>query len=392
MKLKQRPEDFHVEELIDLVPGVYGPFALYRLEKRSWTTPDALQVVRRRWQIDARRVACAGLKDRHALTIQYFSILHGPRRDLRQHDIAVRYLGQVTGPCESRHLRANRFRLTLRHLTPAAAAAAGAALAEVRRDGLPNYFDDQRFGSVRGHGEFMARHLVLGRFEDALRTALTAPYEFDRAAEKRDKKILQTCWGDWAACWERLPPGHARELIEYLRHHPGDFRGAAVRLRPELRGLYLSAYQSHLWNRVLARWLERHGRPDQLLAVPLRLGPVPFPRGLDDATRAALAGLLLPLPSARLHLDAADPLVPLLQSVLAEDGLELRQLRVKGVRELFFSKGERPAHVTPAHLEDTTTDDERNRGRQKLMLAFDLPRGAYATLLVKRITPGAPAH
>ena len=49
MKVKQQPEDFQVEERTDMAPGE-GPFALYRLEKRGWTTPDALQVVRRRWQ------------------------------------------------------------------------------------------------------------------------------------------------------------------------------------------------------------------------------------------------------------------------------------------------------------------------------------------------------
>ena len=386
MKLKQQPEDFQVEELTDLVPGPAGAFALYRLEKRGWTTPDAIQAVRRRWQLDARRVSYGGLKDRHALTVQHFTVYRGPRRGLHHHDIRVGYLGQVAEPFESRHIRANRFRITLRHLEPAAVHAVVAALDEVGRDGLPNYFDDQRFGSVRGHGEFVARHLVRGQFEEALRTALTAPYEFDPAEEKRAKQTLRDCWGDWAACKERLPRGHARSLVDYLLHHAGDFRGAVARLRPELRGLYLSAYQSHLWNRMLAAWLDQYCRPDQLVPVQLGLGPVPFPRGLDDTARAALAGLTLPLPSARLRLDPADPAALLIERVLAEEGLELRQLQVKGIREMFFSKGERAAHVQPAGLGHETGDDELSRGRRKVVLAFELPRGAYATLVVKRVT------
>ena len=67
--------------------------------------------------------------------------------------------------------------------------------------------------------------------------------------------------------------------MDYLVHHPEDFAGALARLRPELRGLYLSAYQSHLWNRMLARWLEQHCPPEQLIAVRLQLGDVPMPRG-----------------------------------------------------------------------------------------------------------------
>src|SRR2546430_397931 len=48
MKLKQEPHDFQVEELTDVTPGEGGAFALYRLEKTGWTTPDALSAIRRR--------------------------------------------------------------------------------------------------------------------------------------------------------------------------------------------------------------------------------------------------------------------------------------------------------------------------------------------------------
>jgi tRNA pseudouridine13 synthase len=388
MKLKQRPEDFQVEELTDVQPGQRGAFAFYRMEKRGWTTPDAIQAIRRRWDLDLGRLSYGGLKDRHAHTIQYLTIHRGPRRRLTHHEVQVEYLGQVETPYASQHIRANRFHLTLRDLTQEALAGAIDALAQVARDGVPNYFDDQRFGSV-APGEapaFVARFLVEGKFEDALRQALAAPYEHDRGEAKREKAILHECWGDWPACKARLPRGHARSLVDYLVHHPTDFRGACARLRPDLRGLYLSAYQSYLWNRLLGRWLERNLQPGQLLHVPLRLGPMPMQVGLDDSQREVLASLLLPLPTARLHLDAADPRLALIQEALAPEGLELSQLKIKGVREMFFSKGDRPAVCLPASLQHETGDDDLNPGRRTLVLSFDLPRGSYATLIVKRIT------
>jgi tRNA pseudouridine13 synthase len=386
MKVKQQAEDFQVEEVTDVTPAKHGPFAFYRLEKRGWSTPDALAAVRRRWRVEPRRLSYGGLKDRHALTSQYLTIWHGPRRNLTHQGVTVTYLGQGAEAYTSAHIRANRFRVTLRDLPTAAVARAEDALEEVRADGVPNYFDDQRFGSVPPGGEFIARLLVLGRFEDALRLALAGHYEHDRAAQKREKALLWECWGDWAACKERLPRGHARSLADYLLHHPGDYRGAVARLRPELRGLYLSAYQSHLWNRVLARWLHEHCRPGQLLPVPLRLGTLPMVRRLDEAQRQELARLVLPLPSARARLDPADPRTPFVQSVLAEEGLALEQLKVKGVRELFFSKGDRAALCRPEGVRCEAAPDDLHPGRQRLVLAFDLPRGSYATLIVKRIT------
>ena len=94
----------------------------------------------------------------------------------------------------------------------------------------------------------------------------------------------------------------------------------------------------------------------------------------------------MPLPSARLHLEQG-PLLDLYERVLAEQGLSLRELRVKYPRDSFFSKGERQAIVKPENLRiDRRGDDDLNPGRQRLTLEFILPRGAYATILVKRLT------
>ncbi|MGE3806621.1 MAG: tRNA pseudouridine(13) synthase TruD, partial [Gemmataceae bacterium] len=242
MKIKQRPEDFEVEELTDVRPGSIGPFALYRMEKRGWSTHDALAAVRRRWKIDARRLAYGGLKDRHAHTVQYFSIFRGPHRKLSHHQVEVEYLGQLPRAYSSKDIRANRFALTVRDLNEAEVMASRTTVVDVARAGLPNYFDDQRFGSVSaGSHDFMARAWVLDQYEDALKLALAAPYEFDRAEEKREKQILRECWGDWPRCKERLGKGHARCLVTYLVDHPTDYRGTLRRLRPVLASLYLSA-------------------------------------------------------------------------------------------------------------------------------------------------------
>jgi tRNA pseudouridine13 synthase len=387
MKVKQQPEDFQVEELTDVTPAESGTFAFYRLTKRSWSTPDALAAVRRRWQIEPRRLAYGGLKDRHAVTVQYLTISHGPRRNLRHEGVTVEYLGQLPRPYDSADIRANRFRVTVRSLGAGQVETALQTLDEVRADGVPNYFDDQRFGSVNPGGEFVARLLVRGQLEEALRLALAAPYEHDRAPQKAEKALLRAHWGDWAALKEKLPRGHARSLVDYLLHHPGDFRGAVARLRPELRGLYLSAYQSHLWNHMLARRVMERCRPEQVVAAALKLCTLPMWHRLDDGQRREFEGLSLPLPSARLKLDPDDPRAELVRAVLADEGLELKQMQVKGVRELFFSKGERPALCRPAGLEAAPAADELNAGREKLTLAFELSRGSYATLVVKRITP-----
>ena len=72
--------------------------------------------------------------------------------------------------------------------------------------------------------------------------------------------------------------------------------------------------------------------------------------------------------------------------MLQSEGLTLAELKVKGMQKPFFSKGERAACVRPRTWLATPRADELNAGRRKLTLRFDLPRGSYATMLVKRIT------
>jgi tRNA pseudouridine13 synthase len=386
VKLKQTPEDFRVEEIIDLVPGETGPFSLYRLDKKNWTTPDALNAVRRRWQVPFNRLSYGGLKDRHADTTQYLTIFHGPQRNLTHQGIAVTYLGKLDHPFTSADLRANRFTLTLRSLSPAAVGHARMALAALASSGVPNYFDDQRFGSVPADGRFVAKEMVLGRFEQALKVALTAPYEHDRAAAKQEKATLAECWGDWPRCKAELPKSHARSLVDYLVHHPNDFKGALERLKPELQGLYLSAWQSHLWNKMLARWLREHVPAERLLAVKLRMGEFPMPRAVPEAALADWRALTLPLPSARLKVEPDSPVAKLIEPVMEEEGLPLDEMKLRGLRKPFFAKGDRAAAVIPEGLSAESGPDELNEEREKLVLRFDLPRGCYATMIVKRLT------
>src|SRR5947209_4558082 len=226
MKLKQAAEDFHVEELTDVVPGADGLFALYRLEKTNWTTPDALAVVRKRWRIEPRRVSCGGLKDRHARTVQHVSIFQGPRRNMKQQGLSLTYLGQLAKEYSAQEIRANRFVVVLRDLEHEQAERMLRTIEVVREEGVPNYFGAQRLGYVASGGEFMAKLMVLGRFGEALRMALTAPYEFDRGAQKREKATLLAHWGDWQTCRAKLRDRDSSGPIDHLLHNPSDFRGA----------------------------------------------------------------------------------------------------------------------------------------------------------------------
>ena len=381
MKVKQTPDDFRVEELSDVTPGQRGEFALYRLDKTGWTTLDALGKLRRAWQLEAGRVGYGGLKDRHAVTSQFVTIYRGPPKSLRQDRVAFEYLGQVPTAFTSHDIKANRFTLTLRHLTADGVAYARAALREAGDTGVPNYFDDQRFGSVGRGNRFVGREMVRGDFEAALKLALAEPYEHDRAPAKAEKATLRELWGRWDECKAALPKGHARSLIDYLRVHPADFAGAVARLRPELGSLYLAAYQSYLWNRTLDHWLRARLPAEAIGELNLSVGRFAVPKAMPAELMREWHALDLPLPSARLKVST-----PEIDAVLTDEGLTLPGLRVRKMERPYFSKGSRSACLRVTASEPAEAADDLNAGRRKLTLAFELPRGCYATMVVKRLT------
>jgi len=386
MKLKQLPEDFQVEELTAVTPTAEGPYTFYCLTKRGIGTPEAIYQLCQAWKLAPQRVSYGGLKDRHALTTQYLTIEHGPRRDYRTRQWSLRHLGQLDRPFRGSEMSGNRFTIVLRDLSRPESSRLRTRLQEAAVDGVANYFDEQRFRSVSKEGEFVARALIAGDFARALHLALAEPYAHDRPADKAVKARLRQHWGDWALLRASLPPGPARRVAGYLADHPDDLAGGFTRLPHELQSLYLAAYQSKLWNQLLDRWIVRHARLKQLIHLTPAAGGWHLLRRLGPEELAFWRDCTLPLPSARLHLEPDDPVLPVIQEILAAEGLTLDQMKIPGLRQPFFSKGQRPAWFWPLDLTLERAADERHPGRKKIRLRFHLPRGCYATMLIKRAT------
>ncbi len=385
MKLKCRPEDFRVEELPEVRPLERGHYTFYRLTKTGIGTIEAVQAIARGWNLAGRQISYGGLKDKHAVTIQYLTIASGPMRPFQSKGIELEPLGKIERPYAPANFRGNRFRVVIRDLKPDEAKQIESTVEAISREGLPNYFDDQRFGSVGYSRRFMGHAWLVGDHEDALKLALIEPNPFDRSGVKKQKEILRECWGNWAEAKGRLDRSSTRSIVTYLVDHPADFRGAFARLRRELRTLYFSAFQSHLWNLFLARLLERQLPPDRRVLVDMKVGTFPFPVGLTPEQREAFRDLSIPLPSAR-NREPQGILGEGVREVLSDFSLTWDELKIKHLKDIFFSKGLRAAFSYPQEMAASVDDDPLHPGKSTATLSFDLNKGAYATILVKRLT------
>jgi len=393
MKVKASPEDFRVEEQSSLeLSDRPGPYAVYRLEKRSWDTFDLLDVLARRLGVARRDVTVAGIKDRHGATSQLVAVrgLAGRPREVRDENYAAVPVGWTDAPLSARSIAANRFRLVLRDMDRAEAARCLENLDTVRRDGLPNYFDEQRFGSARHGGGFMGKELFLGRRERALRLYFMPSKHDDRRTREMKRCVLEH-WGKWRECLP-LARGDAAKVLERLAASPRAFRQALLALDRRFLVLVLNAYQSYLFNELLAGVVRRESLARGFATRTLRygVGEFVFPVELVEEARAVLAGRALPVPGWDTAADEPDVREEL-DAVLAREAIALADLRARQLPRISAHGVSRAAWMRPADVAaGEPRDDERYPGKLALELSFTLPRGCYATLVTKRLALAVP--
>ena len=176
-RLRAMPEDFQVEEVLGFAPAGSGPHAWLKVRKRGLNSHEVARRIARLARVPVRQVGLAGLKDRHAVTTQWFSVLLEARPDpdwsgLEDPDIQVLEVTRHRHKLRRGVHRGNAFRLVLRDLGGPVADLA-ARVARVAADGAPNYFGTQRFGRDDANLD-EARRLLAGevRVKDRARRGI----------------------------------------------------------------------------------------------------------------------------------------------------------------------------------------------------------------------------
>lgn len=151
-RLKERPEDFLVEE-IPLYPCAgEGDFAFLLVETVNLSTLDLVARLRRHLALQDHEVGLAGWKDKRAVTRQWVSV---PRahlseealRELSAEGVSILEERRHLHKLRTGHLLGNRFSILIREPKPQAVGLARAILDELEAAGLPNFYGIQRFGT-----------------------------------------------------------------------------------------------------------------------------------------------------------------------------------------------------------------------------------------------------
>jgi tRNA pseudouridine13 synthase len=148
--IRTRPEDFFVDEVLGFEPELDGEHVLLHIEKRNTNTQWLADQLARYAGIPKRDVSYAGLKDRNAVTRQWFSLGLAGSPEPEWEDMNIENVRVLRHARHRRKLRrgtlqGNRFELVIRELQ-GDVAKLETRLQQVAQQGVPNYFGEQRFG------------------------------------------------------------------------------------------------------------------------------------------------------------------------------------------------------------------------------------------------------
>ena len=394
-RLRSVPEDFLVEELpLPEKGGTAGPYLICLLVKKNWELQHAVKEIAKRLGISHRRIGWAGTKDRNAITRQWISIYNVTAEQvsgIHLKDITLEPVRQSNEALSLGQLLGNRFDLVIRDTRSSDLAGQVLALTGTASEGVPNYFGLQRFGAIRPVTHRVGEWILRGDFEQAVVTYIGQefPGEVDPVKTIRSDFLTTR---DPEPALRNLPVYMAfeRSMLHHLYTHPGDYPGALRELPPKLLSMFVSAFQSYLFNCALSqrfddghtlndpipgdRLLFANGRTDVVTETNINAVTLHIKRG-----RCTIA-LFMP---GKEKTDATTYGERIMEALLARHAISAGDFeRASAFVSTKFDGAWRPITLK--------TDIESALENADVRLKFTLPPGHYATTVCREFMKADP--
>ena len=376
-----------MEEIPDSVPrNSTGKYTIIKVRLTNWDTNHFLMYLARYLRISRKRITYCGTKDKRGITTQYFCVnsdFQPERINIKDAEILESFrsdrmlnLGDLMG---------NRFTVDLRIDENSMPKVQETVDQLNNRGGFPNFFGLQRFGSIRTNTHRIGKLIVAGQYEKAAML-----YLYDPQYDSESYRINFAEHNDPAIALKEFPErlDFERSLLGYMLEH-GNLQDAFNALPKSLSMMFVHAYQSYLFNRILSLRMKKYGN----LLEPIPGETVLKVDGLFNANKTEeiqVNRLNVQKIAAMCRDDSMRISIPLFgyesrissgeqgeleTKVLEDENVTLDMFRIQGYSEL-SSKGER--RIVSCKPVDFQLGDQG-------ILKFSLGRGVYATSLIREI-------
>ncbi|MEM7624308.1 MAG: tRNA pseudouridine(13) synthase TruD [Planctomycetota bacterium] len=397
--LKNRPEDFLVDEQPLYEPCGEGEHLYLFIEKKQATTLDVVRRVAKAFRVKRSDVGYAGMKDKHAVTRQHLSIYRPGTTAEEDHEALERFkeypyaqviwVDRHTNKLRRGHHGGNRFVIHLRDVEPTAVLRARPILDRLEREGFPNYLGEQRFG-YRQNSHTLGKLMLKGEWRAFLDCMLGGPLDTESEPVQQARAAYDE--GDFDRALEQMPKSLRadRQALDALRQHKTPEQ-AVMSIDQTQRDFLVSAAQSAVFNGVVDRRL-RGGALGRLLP-----GDLAWKHdnrscfAVDEATAETENA-----PGGRVARQEVSPSGPFWGPGMSKAGGDVLAAELAALHEMGLTEAdlESQHHLntdgTRRPLRERLIDPECSGGVDEhgayLKLAFTLRRGCFATMVVREIT------
>ncbi|MDH4123225.1 MAG: tRNA pseudouridine(13) synthase TruD [Thermoplasmata archaeon] len=395
-KLKSLPEDFIVEEISLFPPeDPDGEMSVAVVKHRNWEMNRLVRRLSTNLRISRNKIHFAGTKDKRSISTQLmtFDVPLEALATISIPDVEILSMYRSKSPLRLGNLIGNRFRILVREVDGEDIGQRVSTMASRMKDlgGFPNFFGIQRFGVTRPVTHLIGKAMIRGDFEKAVMQYLSEETEHEAPGFQEARKFISET-RDFEAALKIFPKEMTfeRTMIGHLSRRPDDFAGALKALPRNLIMMFVHAYQSFLFNRILSIRIEKelplnraiagdvvlpldkHGLPDHRRYIRVTAENI-------DRVNEQLAGNKGFVSGSLFGSDpelADGEMGEIEHRVIRDESLESEDFIVPDIREA-SSKGMRRELLSPI------TDFGYVILDNDIQFSFALNKGCYATSLLR---------
>lgn len=369
-KIKKLPEDFIVEEILPNgkvlsletenwinEKNEMTKYVHFTLRKYNWDTIKAIREISKRLRVSRKRFGFSGTKDKRAITTQRVSLWNVPIENLMKikiKDIEIRDPKYEKERINLGDLLGNRFTITIREIHKSENEIKESITATIKELNfrIPGFFGLQRFGIQRPITHLVGKEILKKNFKEAVMLYLAKDFQSESEKSRNARKFLSET-NDFRKAIKMFPKNLNYEvaMLNHLIKAENDYIGALRKLQKKLRLMFIHAYQSYIFNKTLSVCIKKKIYSEKL---PL----VGYKSNIDEIT----------------------------EKILEEEGIKREDFFIKEMPEMSSEGSERDSFFEFKDFEILDIgDDELSKNCKKAIIKFSLPKGAYATILLREL-------
>jgi len=401
-KLRLVPEDFIVKEVSNYPPEKEnGKFTIADVTVTNWETNRFVRDISNWLHISRQRIGFAGTKDKRAKTTRLMSFYKIPVEDLSNikiKNVSIENIYRSDRPVKVGNLVGNKFDIIIRKIAKDIKAEHLQNVISFinQNDGFPNFYGVQRFGIVRPITHVVGKNIVNGDFEKAVMSYIANPIKGeDEESYKLREKLQKT--HDFPEALKSYPNqlNYEKAILNKLVVDSKDFVGSLKELPKNLLTMFVYAYQSYLFNKILSERIKRKLPINRAvlgdIVLPIRKniidqdGILVKDSNIDKVNiqiskkKAVVGGVLFGSDSIFSEGEMGE----IEYKIIEKEKIDHRDFIIPEIPYISSSGSRRSLLAFVKDLDFKFADDSLNDSGKLLNLKFELQKGCYATSLLR---------